>query len=52
MSDQIADQLIAAIEEQKSLMMAVATGERRIQDANEEYKKRRCDGKLRFKAKE
>jgi hypothetical protein len=34
-------QLIATIEKQKGLMIAVATGERRIQDVNEEYKKRR-----------
>jgi hypothetical protein len=39
--DQTQDQLVAAIEEQKSLMISVGTGERRIQDANEEYKKRR-----------
>jgi hypothetical protein len=39
--DQTADQLVAAIEEQKSLMISVATGETRIQDANEGYKKRR-----------
>jgi len=39
--DQTSDQLVAAIEEQKSLMISVATGERRIQEVNEEYKKRR-----------
>jgi hypothetical protein len=45
--DQTQDQLVAAIEEQKSLMISVATGERRIQDANEEYKKRRGEiGKM------
>jgi hypothetical protein len=33
--------LVAAIEEQKSLMISVATGERPIKDVNEEYKKRR-----------
>lgn len=45
--DQTEDQLVAAIEEQKSLMISVATGERRIQDANEEYKKRRGEiGKM------
>jgi hypothetical protein len=45
--DQRQDQLIAAIEEQKSLMVSVGTGERRIQDANEEYKKRRAEiGKM------
>jgi len=45
--DQTQDQLVAAIEEQKSLMASVATGERRIQDANEEYKKRRSEiGKM------
>jgi hypothetical protein len=39
--DQTQDQLVTAIEEQKSLMISAATGETRIQDANEEYKKRR-----------
>lgn len=39
--------LITAIEEQKSLMISVATGERPIKDANEEYKKRRSEiGKM------
>src|ERR1700682_5022642 len=33
--------LVTAIEEQKSLMISVATGERPIKDVNEEYKKRR-----------
>jgi hypothetical protein len=47
LGDQTQDQLVAAIEEQKSLMISVATGERRIQDANEEYKKRRGEiGKM------
>jgi len=41
------DQLVTAIEEQKSLMISVRTGERRIQDANEEYKRRRAEiGKM------
>lgn len=45
--DQADAPLITAIEEQKSLMISVATGERRIQDANEEYKKRRGEiGKM------
>jgi hypothetical protein len=45
--DQTQDLLVAAIEKQKSLMISVATGERRIQDANEEYKKRRSEiGKM------
>jgi hypothetical protein len=45
--EQTLDQLVAAIEEQKSLMISVGTGERRIQDANEEYKKRRGEiGKM------
>src|ERR1700730_8566041 len=45
--DQTPDQLVAAIEEQKSLMISVATGERRIQEVNEEYKKRRGEiGKM------
>ncbi len=45
--DQTQGQLVAAIEEQKSLMISVATGERRIQDANEDYKKRRGEiGKM------
>lgn len=45
--DQTPDQLVTAIEEQKSLMISVGTGERRIQDANEEYKKRRGEiGKM------
>jgi hypothetical protein len=39
--DQADEPLVTAIEEQKSLMISVATGERRIQDANEVYKKRR-----------
>jgi hypothetical protein len=47
LEDQTQDQLVAAIEEQKSLMVSVGTGERRIQDANEEYKKRRGEiGKM------
>jgi hypothetical protein len=37
------DELITALEEQKSLMISVATGERQIKDANEEYKKRRTE---------
>jgi hypothetical protein len=45
--DETQDQLIAAIEQQKSLMISVATGELRIQDANEAYKKRRGEiGKM------
>jgi hypothetical protein len=45
--NQTQDQLVTAIEEQRSLMISVATGERRIQDANEEYKKRRGEiGKM------
>jgi hypothetical protein len=35
--------LVTAIEEQKSLMISVATGERPIKDVNEEYKKRRVE---------
>src|SRR6266849_9518525 len=41
--DQTQDQLVAGIEEQKSLMISVATGERPIKDVNEEYKKRRSE---------
>jgi len=38
---QTQDQLVATVEEQKSLMISVATGERPIRDVNDEYKKRR-----------
>jgi len=45
--DQAEEQLVTAIEEQKSLMISVATGERPIKDVNEEYKKRRNEiGKM------
>lgn len=45
--DQTPDQLVAAIEEQKSLMISVATGERRILEVNEEHKRRRGEiGKM------
>ena len=39
--DQTDEPLIAAIEEQKSLMISVATGGPSIKDVNDEYKKRR-----------
>jgi hypothetical protein len=41
MNEQADEQLIVAIEDQKNLMISVATGQRRIQDVNVEYKKRR-----------
>src|SRR6266481_1950756 len=41
--DQAEEQLVTAIEEQKSLMISVATGERPVKDVNEEYKKRRSE---------
>ncbi len=41
--DQTHEQLVTVIEEQKSLMISVATGERPIKDVNEEYKKRRSE---------
>jgi hypothetical protein len=45
--DQTEEGLVTAIEEQKSLMISVATGERPIKDVNEEYKKRRSEiGKM------
>lgn len=41
------DELITALEEQKSLMISVATGGPSIKDVNEEYKKRRSEiGKM------
>jgi hypothetical protein len=43
--------LAAAIEEQKSLMISVATGEQTIKNVNEEYKKRRGDIARMLKAK-
>lgn len=43
MNDEIDEQLIAAIEEQKSLMVSVATGGPPIKDVNEQYKKRRSE---------
>jgi hypothetical protein len=50
--DQTSDQLVAAVEEQKNLMISVATGERRIQEVNEEYKKRRGEIGKMLQAKE
>lgn len=47
MNDQTDEQLIAAIEEQKSLMISVATGGPPIKNVNEEYKKQRGEiGKM------
>jgi hypothetical protein len=42
-ADEADQQLISSIEEQKSLMVAVATGQHRIQEVNEQYKKRRSE---------
>jgi len=41
--EEVNEQLISTVEEQKSLMIAVATGQQRIQEVNDQYKMRKAE---------